>query len=82
VLGANVNTIHPTFDGQYYHVSPRWHKNVLAFHLTRPPSTGYGGKSAASNRTFIGGENDVRGFEFYSISPDRLHSEQRIRSRS
>jgi hypothetical protein len=34
ILGANVNTIHPTFDGQYYHISPRWRKNIIAVHLT------------------------------------------------
>ena len=33
VLGANVNVMQPTFDVQYYHVSPKWHRNVLAFHL-------------------------------------------------
>jgi outer membrane protein insertion porin family len=70
VLGANVNTIRPTFDGQYYHVSPRWHKNVLAFHLSASTLFGYGGKVAPPfSRTFMGGENDVRGFEFYSITP-------------
>jgi len=31
---------------------------------------GYGGKVAPPfSRTFMGGENDVRGFEFYSITP-------------
>jgi outer membrane protein insertion porin family len=70
VLGANVNSIHPTFDGQYYHISPKWHKNVLAFHLTLSTIFGYGGKSAPPQaRIFMGGENDVRGFQFYSISP-------------
>jgi len=70
VLGANVNTIRPTFDAQYFHRSPRWHKNVLAFHLLASTVTGYGGKEVPpQNRTFIGGENDVRGFDFYSISP-------------
>ena len=70
VLGANVNSIHPTFDGQYYHPSPKWRKNVLAFHLTLSTIFGYGGKSAPPQaRIFMGGENDVRGFQFYSISP-------------
>jgi outer membrane protein insertion porin family len=70
VLGANVNTIHPTFDGQYYHISPKWHKNVLAFHLTASTLFGYGGKVVPPfSRIFMGGENDVRGFQFYSISP-------------
>jgi len=70
VLGANVNTIRPTLDMQYFHPSPRWHKNVLAFHLVGSTITGYGGKVAPPfARTFIGGENDIRGFDFYSISP-------------
>jgi outer membrane protein insertion porin family len=70
ILGANVNSIQPTFDGQYYHVSPRWHKNVLAFHLMATTVTGYGGKEIPPfMRAFMGGENDVRGFDFYSITP-------------
>ena len=70
VLGANVNVIQPTFDAQYYHVSPRWHKNVLAFHFTATTVMGYGGKDAPPfMRGYIGGENDVRGFDFFSIAP-------------
>ncbi len=70
VLGANVNTIQPTFDAQYYHASPRWHKNVLAFHFLATTVTGFGGKVAPPfARAYIGGENDVRGFDFYSITP-------------
>jgi outer membrane protein insertion porin family len=70
ILGANVNVIQPTFDGQYYHASPRWRKNVLAFHFVATTVTGYGGKDAPPfMRSYIGGENDVRGFDFYSIAP-------------
>ena len=70
VLGANVNTIHPTFDGQYYHISPHWRKNIIAVHLSAQTILGYGGKVAPPfSRTFMGGENDVRGFQFYSITP-------------
>jgi len=70
VLGANVNSIQPTFDGQYYHVSPRWRKNVLAFHFMATTITGYGGKEIPPfMRSFIGGENDLRGFYFYSVTP-------------
>src|SRR5205085_2192235 len=44
--------------------------NVLAFHLLASTVTGYGGKVAPPTaRSYIGGENDVRGFDFYSISP-------------
>lgn len=70
VLGANVNLIQPTLDMQYYHRSPRWHRNTLAFHLLATTVTGFGGKDAPPfDRAFIGGENDIRGFDFFSITP-------------
>jgi outer membrane protein insertion porin family len=70
VLGSNVNMIQPTFDAQYYHKSPRWNKNVLAFHFMATTVTGYGGKEIPPFlRAFMGGENDVRGFDFFSITP-------------
>jgi len=70
VLGANVNVLQPTIDIQYYHPSPKWRRNVLAFHLLGSFVAGYGGKEAPPTlRSFMGGENDVRGFQFYSITP-------------
>jgi outer membrane protein insertion porin family len=70
VLGANVNMIKPTFDLQYYHRSPRWHKNVIAYHIMASTEIGYGGKVIPPFvRSFIGGENDVRGFQFFEITP-------------
>ena len=70
VLGANVNTIKPTFDMQYYHVSPKFRKNVLALHFMAAFIAGYGGKVAPPfSRAFIGGENDIRGFDFFSVTP-------------
>ena len=69
-LGGTVNTVRPSADLQYYHVSPKWHRNVLAFHLLASTYFGYGGKVIPPySRTYIGGENDVRGFDFYGISP-------------
>ena len=69
-LGGNVNTIKPTFDFQYYHRSPKWQRNVLAYHLLSSWLTGYGGKVAPPfSRQYIGGENDIRGFDFFSVSP-------------
>src|SRR6185312_6780070 len=70
VLNANVNMIKPTFDMQYYHVSPRWHRNVIALHAMASTEIGYGGKVIPPfARSFIGGENDVRGFQFFQITP-------------
>ncbi len=70
VLGANVNMIKPTFDMQYYHYSPRWHRNTIAFHMLASTEFGYGGKVVPPfSRTFIGGENDIRGFEFFQVTP-------------
>ena len=69
-LGGTVNTVRPSFDAQYYHRSPKWHRNVLAFHLLTSTYFGYGGKVIPPySRTYIGGENDIRGFDFYGISP-------------
>jgi outer membrane protein insertion porin family len=70
VLGANVNMIKPTIDVQYYHRSPKWHRNIIAFHAMGSTEFGYGGKVVPPfARTFIGGENDVRGFDFFQITP-------------
>ena len=69
-LGGTVNTVRPSLDLQYYHVSPKFRKNVLAFHMLASTYFGYGGKVIPPYaRTYIGGENDVRGFDFYGISP-------------
>jgi outer membrane protein insertion porin family len=70
LLGGNVNTFKPTFDFQYYHRSPKWNRNVFAYHILGSLITGYGGRVAPPfARQYIGGENDIRGFDFYSVSP-------------
>jgi outer membrane protein insertion porin family len=70
VLGGNVNTVRPTADFKYFKQDP-WHKrNVFAFHVTSSLIVGYGGKLVPPfARTFLGGEQDVRGFEFFTITP-------------
>ena len=69
-LGGTVDTIRPSVDLQYFHVSPKWKKNVLAFHFLGSTYTGYSGHVIPPySRTYIGGEQDVRGFDFYGISP-------------
>jgi len=68
-LGGNVNTIEPTMDIKYFrHGFKKGH--VIGFHMLARMLTGYGGKVAPPfNRYYIGGENDIRGFEIWGISP-------------
>jgi outer membrane protein insertion porin family len=70
VLGGNVNTIRPSLDIKYFKQAP-WHKShILAFHVLGSMITGYGGRFIPPfSRTYIGGEQDVRGFEIWGISP-------------
>lgn len=68
-LGGNVNTIRPIFEGKYYH-PVRHGKNVLAFHLIASTISGYGGKVPPPfSRFYMGGDQDIRGFSPYTISP-------------
>jgi outer membrane protein insertion porin family len=70
VLGGNVNTITPALDIKYFHPSFIRKSQVLAFHLLTSMITSFGGKQVPPfSRSFMGGENDVRGFDFYSITP-------------
>jgi outer membrane protein insertion porin family len=70
VLGGNVNVIRPTIDLKYFHPSPISKKHVLAFHVMSFVISGYGGKSIPPfSRSFMGGEQDVRGFDWWSITP-------------
>jgi outer membrane protein insertion porin family len=68
-IGGNINTVSPTFEFKYFH--PVNHKrNVLGFHLLGAFATGYSGRVLAPfNRFYIGGEDTVRGFDFFTISP-------------
>jgi outer membrane protein insertion porin family len=70
VLGGNVKTIRPTIDAKYFHPSPLNKKNILAFHVMSSLLTGYGGETAPPfSRQYIGGEQDIRGFQIWGISP-------------
>ncbi len=71
-LGGNVNLVTPSAEFKYFHLSPigRKHGNVLAFRLLATLSTGFNGKNIPPfNRGFIGGEQDVRGFQIMGITP-------------
>ena len=70
ILGGNVNTIRPSVDVQYYHPAPHFRRNTLALHVLTSFVSGYGGKVVPPfSRAFIGGEQDIRGFDFYGITP-------------
>ncbi|HTQ57034.1 MAG TPA: outer membrane protein assembly factor BamA [Bryobacteraceae bacterium] len=70
VLGGNVNTIEPVIEGKYFHPAPWNKKHILAFHVLGSMITGYGGKEIPPfSRTYIGGEQDIRGFQIWGISP-------------
>ncbi len=68
-LGGNVNTITNVFDWKYFHPIQK-RRNVIGFHASAAYTTGYGGKEVPPySRFYMGGENDVRGFDLRSISP-------------
>ncbi len=69
VLGGNVNMIEPTFEFKTFR--PALKKgHVIGFRFLGRHVTGYGGKMAPPyNRFYMGGENDVRGFEIWTVSP-------------
>jgi outer membrane protein insertion porin family len=68
-LGGNVNTITNVFDFKTFRPMYK-HRNVLGFHATAAYTTGYGGKEVPPySRFYMGGENDLRGYDIRSISP-------------
>jgi outer membrane protein insertion porin family len=68
-FGGNVNTIEPTLDVKYFRAGFR-KSHVIGVHLLARFLTGYGGKVAPPfSRYYTGGENDIRGFDIWGISP-------------
>ncbi|MGC1413808.1 MAG: outer membrane protein assembly factor BamA [Candidatus Acidiferrum sp.] len=68
-LGGNVNTITNVFDIKYFHPTYH-HRNAIGLHFSTSWITGYGGKEVPPyNRFYMGGEQDIRGFDIRSISP-------------
>jgi outer membrane protein insertion porin family len=68
-LGGNVNTISNTVEGTYFHPAYH-HRNTIALRYKGSMVTGFGGQEVPpNNRVYAGGEQDVRGFNYYTISP-------------
>ena len=68
-LQGNVNSISNTVSFEYFH--PTHHRrNTIGLRVQGASIAGYGGKDVPPfSRFYLGGENDVRGFDFYTISP-------------
>jgi outer membrane protein insertion porin family len=68
-LGGNTRSITQIFEGKYFRPVNK-HRNVLGFRLQASFATGYGGKEVAPYGRFLtGGEQTIRGFYDFSISP-------------
>jgi len=68
-LGGNVQTLEPTITYTKFMKGLK-QGHVIGFRLLARMEAGYGGRSAPPfSRIFMGGEQDVRGFEDYSVGP-------------
>jgi len=68
-LGGNVNMIRPTVSSTYFRRG-FWANHVIGMRGMASYLTGYGGKLAPPfSRFYMGGEQDVRGFEIWGITP-------------
>jgi outer membrane protein insertion porin family len=68
-LGGNVETLEPTLSYKRFMKGLR-PGHVIGFRIQGRMEAGYNGRSAPPfSRIFMGGENDVRGFENWSIGP-------------
>jgi outer membrane protein insertion porin family len=68
-LGGNVNYFRPTAEYRYFHpINKR--RNTLAFRFMSSYIRGFNGLSVPFyERFFMGGDFDIRGFDFRTISP-------------
>ncbi len=68
-IGGNVNMLQPSLDVAYFRRG-LFKSNVMGFHVNARFITGYAGKVAPPySRYYMGGEDDVRGFDILTISP-------------
>src|SRR5438552_11848502 len=68
-IGGNVNTVTNVFEFKRFKpINKR--RNVLGLHAQLAHITGFGGKEIPPySRFYMGGENDIRGYDIRSISP-------------
>jgi outer membrane protein insertion porin family len=68
-LGGNVNTISEIVEAKYFR--PNYHRhNVIALRFLGAFETGYSGKVIPPfSRYYLGGEQDLRGFDIRTVSP-------------
>lgn len=73
IMGGNVNTIRPVIEAKYYHAISRGRTekpHVVAMHFVGSTVTGFGGRVPPPfSRFYMGGEEDLRGFDIRTISP-------------
>ncbi len=68
-IGGNVRMVEPTVDAKYFRRGFK-QGHVIGMHALGRFVTGYGDRVAPPfNRFYMGGENDIRGFDIWQISP-------------
>jgi len=68
-LGGNVNSISPTFEYKRF-FAVRKKRNVIGVRFLSSFISGYGGKEVPPlARLYLGGEQDVRGFDIRTVTP-------------
>jgi outer membrane protein insertion porin family len=68
-LGGTVRTVRPIFEYKHY-IPLQKRRNALGLHFQSSYLSGFGGLvSPPFQRFYMGGENDIRGFDIRSISP-------------
>jgi outer membrane protein insertion porin family len=70
-LGGNVKALTQVVEAKYFHAMRKKNNpNVLAFHFVGSFATGFGGRVLPPfERLFLGGENDLRGFDIRTVTP-------------
>jgi outer membrane protein insertion porin family len=68
-LGGTVRSLRPIIEYRHY-IPVQKRRNAIGYHVQASFLTGYGGDVAPPfQRNYMGGENDIRGFDIRSVSP-------------